>query len=327
MAYPILFLLFLSLIPFSSAKLNLDYYKATCPDFDKIVRENVFTKQSSVPSTAPGLLRLFFHDCITDGCDASILVSSNAYTPHAERDAELNLSLSGDAFDLISRIKNALELACPGIVSCSDVVAQATRDLIKMVGGPYYNVRLGRKDSLTSDAARVDASLPTTMMTMDQIIDKFTSKKFTVREMVALTGAHTIGFTHCKEFSNRIFNFSKTSEVDPTLHPKLAAGLRQVCQNYTTDHSMAAFNDVRSPSKFDNSYYQNVLKGLGLLTSDYLLSVDPRTRPIVEQYAKDQQAFFLDFGKAMEKLSVLGVKHGKQGEVRNRCDLFNKIPA
>ncbi|CAL0299798.1 unnamed protein product [Lupinus luteus] len=317
MAYPILFLIFLSL-PFSSAKLTLKYYNTTCPSFEKIVRENVFTKQSAVPATAPGLLRMFFHDCITDGCDASILIASSAYNHHTERDAEPNAALSGDAFDIISRIKNDVELACPGIVSCSDIVAQATRDLVKMVGGPYYNVRLGRKDSKVSDARRVDASLPTTKMTMDQIIEKFTAKKFSIRDMVALTGAHTIGFTHCKEFSDRIY-----PTVDPTLHPKLAAGLRQICQNYTVDKSMAAFNDVRSPSTFDNAFFKNILRGLGLLRSDYLLSVDPRTRPIVEEYAKDQQAFFKDFAKAMEKVSVLDVKTGHKGEVRNRCDQFN----
>lgn len=97
-----------------------------------------------------------------------------------------------------------------------------------MVGGPYYNVRLGRKDSLISDGSRIESNLPNQYMNMDQIIEKFTSKGLTIKEMVALTGAHTIGFTHCKEFSNRIFNFSKTTEVDPTMHPKLAAGLRKV---------------------------------------------------------------------------------------------------
>ncbi|MCH81902.1 peroxidase 65-like [Trifolium medium] len=325
MAFPILFLLFISL-PFSSAKLNINYYKTTCPDFEKIVRENIYTKQSTSPATAPGILRLFFHDCITDGCDASLLITSTAYNPHAERDADLNLSLSGDAFDIIVNIKNALELACPGIVSCSDIIAQATRDLVKMVGGPFYPVRLGRKDSLVSDASRTIKALPTTKMTLDGIIEKFTIKNFTIREMVALTGAHTIGFTHCKEFSNRIFNFSKTSEIDPTLHPKLAQGLREVCKNYTHDPTMAAFNDVRSPGKFDNAYFQNVLKGLGLLTTDYILGVDPRTKPIVELYAKDEQAFFEDFAKAMEKLSVFQVKTGKKGEVRSRCDQFNHIP-
>ncbi|CAJ1976627.1 unnamed protein product [Sphenostylis stenocarpa] len=326
MALRILFLFLLS-IPFSSAKLNVDYYKETCPEFPKIVMEHVFSKQSVSPATAPGILRLFFHDCITDGCDSSILISSNAYNPHAERDADLNLSLSGDAFDVIAKIKNALELVCPGIVSCSDIVAQATRDLVKMVGGPFYPVRLGRKDSLDSDASKVTESLPTPNMTMDQIIEKFTKKGFTVREMVALTGAHTIGFTHCKEFIDRIYNFSATSDADPTMNPKLVEGLRSVCHNYTSDPSMAAFNDVRSPGKFDNAYFQNVMNGLGLLASDSILAVDPRTKPLVELYAKDQQAFFNDFGNAMVKLSVFGIKTGNKGEVRSRCDQFNRLPA
>ncbi|KAI4346459.1 hypothetical protein L6164_007353 [Bauhinia variegata] len=205
-------------------------------------------------------------------------------------------------------------------------MAQTTRDLVKMVGGPFYKVPLGRKDSTVSNVNRVAASIPTPTMTMDMIIEKFTSKGFTVQDMVALTGAHTIGFTHCKEFANRIFNFSETNPVDPTLSPKLAAGLRQVCANYTNDPGMSAFNDVRSPSKFDNAYYQNVLRGLGLLTSDAMLAVDPRTRPLVELYAKNQDAFFKDFAMAMEKLSLFEIKTGNGGEVRNRCDQFNNLP-
>ncbi|KAF7811665.1 peroxidase 65-like [Senna tora] len=85
-------------------------------------------------------------------------------------------------------------------------------------------------------------------------------------------------------------------------------------------------SDVRSPSKFDNAYIQNILRGLGLLTSDHALSVDPRTRPIVEIYARNQTAFFVDFAAAMEKVSVLNVKTGRKGEIRDRCDQFNHIP-
>lgn len=324
MIFPILFLLFLS-VPLSTSQLTLDYYKQTCPAFESIVQEHVFNKQNTIPATAAGVVRLFFHDCITDGCDASIIITSNAYNK-SERDADLNESLSGDAFDIISKIKSTLELKCPGIVSCSDIIAQATRDLVKMVGGPFYNVLLGRKDSLISNVSKVEESIPRPNMTMDKIIEKFTRKGFNVREMVALTGAHTIGFTHCKEFSDRLFNFSKTSETDPTIHPKYAAGLRNLCKDYLKNPAITAFNDIRSPSKFDNAYYHNILKGLGLLKSDYLLAADLRTRPIVEEYARNQKVFFNDFAKAMEKLSLFGVKSGEEGEVRNKCEQFNNLP-
>ncbi|URE22476.1 peroxidase 65 [Musa troglodytarum] len=80
-----------------------------------------------------------------------------------------------------------------------------------------------------------------------------------------------------------------------------------------------------TPGKFDNLYYQNLLRGLGLLASDQALVAHPRTKPFVELYAANQTAFFRDFAHAMEKVSVLGVKTGRKGEVRRRCDAFNTL--
>jgi peroxidase len=235
------------------------------------------------------------------------------------------LSLPGDAFDLVTRIKTSLELQCPGIVSCADILALATRDAVKMVGGPFYQVRLGRKDGLVSKVENVSPNLPRLNMTMNQILGFFTKKGFTVREIVALTGGHTIGFSHCREFANRIYNYSKTSEFDPSINPRYALGLKKHCENYTKVDGMSAFNDVMTPGKFDNMYYQNLKRGLGLLSVDSMLWDDQRTRPFVEMYAADQKLFFADFAKAMEKLSILQVKTGRKGEVRNRCDSFNTL--
>ncbi|KAL6178169.1 hypothetical protein ACLB2K_049688 [Fragaria x ananassa] len=325
MALPILFLLLLS-ISFTESNLTVDYYKNTCPDFQRIVRETVTLKQSAQPATAAGTLRVFFHDCMVEGCDASILIASDNFNV-AERDAEINHSLSGDAFDLVTRAKTALELTCPGIVSCADILAEAARDLVTMSGGPYYKVRLGRKDGLVSKASRVEGNLARANQTMDSIINLFAAKGFTVQEMVALTGAHTIGFSHCKEFTDRLFHFSKTTPTDPELHPKLAEGLKRTCANFTTDNTMSAFNDVITPGKFDNVYYQNLKRGLGLLSSDNALVKDSRTRPLVELYSTNQAAFFKAFAHAMEKVSIHEIKTGHKGEVRRRCDAFNSISA
>ncbi|XP_050378939.1 peroxidase 65-like [Argentina anserina] len=325
MTLPILFILFLS-ISFTESKLTVDYYKKTCPDFQRIVRETVTLKQSAQPTTAAGTLRVFFHDCMVEGCDASILIASNHFNV-AERDAEINHSLSGDAFDLVTRAKTALELTCPGIVSCADILAEAARDLVIMAGGPYYKVRLGRKDGLVSKASMVEGNLARANQTLDSIINLFAAKGFTVEEMVALTGAHTIGFSHCKEFTDRLFHYSKTTPTDPELHPKLAEGLKRTCANYTIDTTMSAFNDVITPGKFDNVYYQNLKRGLGLLSSDHALVKDPRTRPLVELYSTNQAAFFKAFAHAMEKISIHEIKTGRKGEVRRRCDVFNSISA
>ncbi|OVA14361.1 Plant peroxidase [Macleaya cordata] len=319
----LLFSFSLTFIP-SQSKLTTTYYDKSCPKFSDIVRETITNKQITNPTTAAGTLRLFFHDCIANGCDASILITSNSFNK-AERDADINLSLPGDGFDVIVRAKTALELQCPGVVSCADILAVATRDLVTMVGGPFYPVRLGRKDGFVSKASDVEGHLPKPTMTMSQIISLFAAKGFSVEEMVALTGAHTIGFSHCKEFANRIYSYSKSSQVDPTLNPRFADGLKKACVNYESKTTVSVFNDIMTPNKFDNMYYQNLPRGLGLLASDRGLFGDARTKPFVERFAANQTVFFNSFAYAMEKLSRVGVKSGKKGEVRHRCDAFNSI--
>ncbi|CAM8910853.1 hypothetical protein QQ045_032854 [Rhodiola kirilowii] len=323
MAIPLLLILILSAIPISQSQLSETYYHKTCPKFEQIVADTVTNKQLSTPTAAAGTLRLIVHDCFVEGCDASVLIASNAFNV-AERDADINLSLPGDAYDVIVRAKTALELQCPGVVSCADILALATRNMVNMVGVPFYKVPLGRKDGLISQASRVEGNLPRVNWTMTQIINLFATKGFTIGEMVALSGGHTIGFSHCNEFSNRIFNYSSTSQYDPSLNPKYAERLREMCANYKVDTGMSAFNDVMTPGKFDNMYFQNLRRGLGLLATDNELYTDPRTRPFVEKYADDQKAFFDDFAAAMQKLSMVGVK-SKEGEVRYRCDAFNSL--
>ncbi|KAF1879355.1 hypothetical protein Lal_00005821 [Lupinus albus] len=71
-----------------------------------------------------------------------------------------------------------------------------------------------------------------------------------------------------------------------------------------------------SPSKFDNVYFQNLPKGLGVLKSDHGLYSDNRTKPFVHKFGENQNLFF-------KKLSLLGVKTGRRGEIRRRCDQIN----
>ncbi|KAI3767806.1 hypothetical protein L2E82_18216 [Cichorium intybus] len=175
--------------------------------------------------------------CMVGGCDASVLIASNAYNK-AERDQDINESLAGDGFDIVTRVKTALEIESPGVVSCShilavatrdlviqaleiecpgvvsssDILAVATRDLVIQVSGPHYEIKLGRKDGLESKASNVEGRLGRANMTTDNIIHIFESHGYTTREMVVLMGGgHTIGFTHCKEFESRLFG----PESDP----------------------------------------------------------------------------------------------------------------
>lgn len=158
-----------------SVPLSANYYQKSCPRFSQIIQDTVTNKQITSPSTAAGTLRLLLHDCLPNGCDGSVLISSTPFNK-AERDADINLSLPGDAFDVIVRAKTALELACPNTVSCADILAVATRDLVTMVGGPYYNVLLGRRDGRVSKASTIPGALPKASSPIPQIIDIFKAR-------------------------------------------------------------------------------------------------------------------------------------------------------
>lgn len=70
-----------------------------------------------------------YHWFFLQGCEGSILLNSS--TNQAEKDANPNLSLRG--FQIIDKAKSALEKACPGVVSCADVLAITARDVVSAV--------------------------------------------------------------------------------------------------------------------------------------------------------------------------------------------------
>ncbi|KAJ7560853.1 hypothetical protein O6H91_03G009000 [Diphasiastrum complanatum] len=306
----------------SAGQLSENFYQNSCPKLENILSQVNQQKFKESPVVAAGTLRLFFHDCMVEGCDASVMIVSSA-SNKAEKDADVNLSLPGDAFDAVVRGKQAAEAQCPGVVSCADILAIATRDFVGMIGGPFWKVKKGKRDGLISQAARVNGNLPNVNDSVDKLASLFASKGLSMDEMVTLEGAHTAGFAHCNEFMNRIYNFSSTSQSDPTMKASYAASLRQACPQQNLDPTVVAFLDVTTPRAFDNVFYQNVQNGLGLLQSDQVLYSDARTKPTVDSFAGNQKAFFNAFVIAMDHLGSVGVKTGSQGEIRKDCAAFN----
>lgn len=311
-----------SLIEGVAPQLSLGYYSKTCPQAEQVIHDVMVQKQKEAFVTAAGALRIFFHDCFVQGCDASVLIASTANNK-AEKDAEDNLSLPGDGFDAFMRAKAAVEKVCPGVVSCADVVSIATRDLVGLVGGPFWDVLKGRKDGRVSLASQVLGNLPQPTMNVDELTRIFQQKGFTRDEMVILSGAHTIGFSHCNQFMKRIYDFSSSGTVDPTMNYTYAMDLRQACPNQNLDPTVVAFNDVTTPKIFDNEYFRNLGKGLGLLASDEVLWTDVRTKGTAGKMAGQEATFRSAWVAAVQKLSLVGVKTGLQGEVRRNCASVN----
>ncbi|XP_073103006.1 peroxidase 51-like [Elaeis guineensis] len=191
------------------------------------------------------------------------------------------------------------------------------------VGGRRWDVLKGRRDGLISKADRVAGNLPQANHTITQLISLFTSKGLTVKDLVALSGGHTIGFSHCKEFMARLYSYNKTFDTNPTMAHDMAIHPRVPCPQAGFDPTIVAANDATTPTIFDNAYYQNLKKGQGLLATDQGLYGDMRTRGYIEMMAKDQQIFFDAFAASMVKLGSIGVNSGKDGEVRLDCSALH----
>ncbi|KAL7131638.1 hypothetical protein ABFS83_12G017900 [Erythranthe nasuta] len=307
----------------ASAQLRQNFYSNTCPDVENIVRRAVSTKVSQTFVTIPATIRLFFHDCFVSGCDASVIVASTAGNT-AEKDHPDNLSLAGDGFDTVIKAKAAVDAvpSCKNKVSCADILALATRDVIVLAGGPTYPVELGRLDGLRSTSASVNGNLPKANFNLNQLNSMFASRGLTQADMIALSACHTLGFSHCTQITNRLYNFSPGTPVDPTLNRQYATQLQGMCPR-NVDPRVAIDMDPTSPRIFDNAYFQNLVQGKGLFTSDQVLFTDSRSRNTVTTWASNSQAFNTAFIQAITKLGRVGVKTGGNGNIRFDCGRFN----
>ncbi|KAL8130347.1 hypothetical protein V2J09_019502 [Rumex salicifolius] len=306
-------------------QMAVDYYAKSCPQVEKLIGSITYRQFQQFPVSAPATIRLFFHDCFVEGCDGSILIATEAGSKEAaEKDASDNKDLAAEAFDTVNMAKVLVESHCPGVVSCADILAISARDFVHLAGGPYYEVEKGRWDGKISKASHVASHLPHANSTLDSIITLFASKGLKVNDLVALSGAHTIGFSHCRHLINRIYDYKGTKQPQPQIDPRLLKALKMSCPQYGGNADIVVPFDVTTPFSFDNAYYGNLKKNMGLLATDQALYMDPRTRPIVEAHDKDSKKFFQAFSQAMQKMGLIGVKRGKRhGEKRKICSLHS----
>ncbi|KAL6596624.1 hypothetical protein ACP70R_047267 [Stipagrostis hirtigluma subsp. patula] len=302
------------------AQLEIGFYSKTCPNVEAIVREEIEKIIDAAPSLAGPLLRLHFHDCFVRGCDASVLLNSTDSNV-AERDAKPNKSLRG--FGSVDRVKAKLEAACPNTVSCADVLTLMARDAVVLAKGPFWPVALGRRDGRVSSATEASDQLPPSFGDIPLLTKIFASKGLNLKDLVVLSGGHTLGTAHCPSFADRLYNFSGNG-VDPSLDSEYADKLKTRCKS-VDDKAMLSEMDPGSFKTFDTSYYRHVAKRRGLFQSDAALLTDATTRDYVQRIAsgKFDDVFFRDFSESMIKMGNVGVLTGDEGEIRKKCYVPN----
>ncbi|CAM6094347.1 unnamed protein product [Calypogeia fissa] len=213
---------------------------------------------------APLVVRLAWHDAgtydantMTGGANGSIR-SEREYTHGANAGIKKALDWMEDFKVKYSNLTYADLYQLAGVVA------------VEVTGGPTIEFVPGRKDSV---ACPPDGRLPDATKGPQHLRDVFHRMGLSDNDIVALSGAHTLGRAH-------------------------------------KDRSGFEGAWTREPLKFDNSYFVELLKGesegLLQLPSDKALLEDPKFRPHVEAYAKDEDLFFQEYAAAHKKLSELG---------------------
>jgi len=119
-------------VPGGGFPLQPHFYDHACPQMQAIVGSIVAKAHAEDPRMAASLLRLHFHDCFVQGCDASVLLDSTPTQP-SEQLSPPNLTLRPAAFKAVNDIRARLEQACGRVVSCADIVALAARESVALV--------------------------------------------------------------------------------------------------------------------------------------------------------------------------------------------------
>ncbi|KAF3621160.1 Suberization-associated anionic peroxidase 2 [Capsicum annuum] len=289
-----------------SAKLNQQLTQESC----------VFSAVNGVVDSAidaetrmgASLIRLHFHDCFVDGCDGGILLDDIPGSFQGEQTSPPNDN-SARGFEVIAQAKQSVVDTCPNIsVSCADILAIAARDSVAKLGGQTYTVALGRSDARTANFTGALLQLPGPSDNLTEQIRKFSDKNFTIREMVALAGAHTVGFARCVTVCN-------SNNVNP------AAQLQCNCSATQTDSNLQQLD--ATPAVFDKVYYDALNSNQGIMFSDQVLTGNTTTAAIVTTYSNDVNVFLGDFAAAMIKMGNLPPSAGAQLEIRDVCSRVN----
>ncbi|KAL7526300.1 hypothetical protein ACHAWF_001717 [Thalassiosira exigua] len=240
----------------------------------------------------PIFIRLSWHDAgvystgaLTGGCpNAAMRFGTDA----GEGSFGANAGLPTVA---VSFLKPVSDKYCPGTISHADLWALAANVATEAMGGPAVPTRFGRKDASCPASGSVESQvgrLPDGDKGVSHLREIFHPKGFADKDIVALSGAHTVGKCHADR-----------SGFDG---------------KWTEDHLA-----------FDNSYFKEMLakeyqdettaagcpqkkhaaSGTIMLISDLALLEAP-FRQYVELYAKDQEAFFKDYVTAWVKLQENG---------------------
>lgn len=175
-------------------------------------------------------------------------------------------------------------------LSIADIWTKATTLAVKATGGPDIPVERGRLDfPNTNIQVPPKGRVTFPSMTLSQLRANFQRMGFTDREMVVLSGGHTLGEAH-RAISGHEGQWTRNKG---TFNNEYFRNL----VNETWTETTTSRNGNTVPRQFRNT--DNTLM---MLPTDMFLIQDVNLRVFVEEYANDENLFFQDFTNAFAKL-------------------------
>lgn len=164
--------------------------------------------------------------------------------------------------------------------------------------------------------------MPSPRANATSLIDLFANFNLSIKDLVALSGSHSIGNARCFSIVFRLYNQSGSGRPDPTIEPKFREKLDRLCP-LGGDESVIGDLDA-TPEVFDNQYFRDLVSGRGFLNSDETLFTNVKTREFVLQFSRSGCEFFNAFVEGMIKMGDL--QSGRPGEIRRNCRVANSRP-
>lgn len=238
-------------------------FGATIDEF-QLIQEEVRKVLSK--GKAPGVLRLVFHDAGTFESNKDIGGMNGSIVYELDRPENGGLK---KPVKILEKAKSEVDMIQK--VSWADMIAVAGAEAVSLCGGPNIPVQLGRIDSMVPDP---EGKLPEESLDAYSMKQCFQRKGFSAQELVALSGAHTIGG---KGFGN------------PTIF----------------DNS---YFKILLEKPWSSSAGMSSMIGL---PSDRALVEDDECLRWISNYANNQDLFFKDFKNAYTKLVNSGARWRK----------------
>lgn len=175
---------------------------------------------------------------------------------------------------------------------------------IKEMGGPEIEWKGGRTDYVDDSKLPPHGRLPDAAQGSDHLRNIFYRMGFNDQEIVALSGAHTLGRCH----SDRS-GFEGAWVNNPT----------RFSNQYYILMSSLTWREKTLPNGIKQfvNYDEDTETELMMLPTDLALVGDKDFKPWVNLYGKDREKFFEDFAKVFAKLVELGIQRDENGNIIN----------